>query len=112
MTVQPTDGLADGGDQVASVRRQAGAVEQACASLAEQVSRLASTITELVERPAPMPLSVSVDEAARLLGLGRSNLFKLLESGEIRSVKVGARRLVPRRALEDFLAEQHIRAAG
>ncbi len=59
-----------------------------------------------------MPLSVSVEEAARLLGLGRSNLFKLIESGELRSVKVGSRRLVPRRALEEFLAGPDVSAAS
>ena len=59
-----------------------------------------------------MPLSVSVEEAARLLGLGRSNLFKLMESGELRSVKVGSRRLVPRRALEEFLAGHDVSAAS
>jgi excisionase family DNA binding protein len=80
--------------------------------LAEQVARLAATVTELVERPAPVPPSVSVEEAARLLGLGRSNLFELMDSGELRSVVVGSRRLVPRRALEEFLAGHHVSAAG
>ncbi len=105
-------GLVEEGDQVAAVRRQAGAVEYACGSLAEQVARLAATVTELVERPASVPLSVSVEEAARLLGLGRSNLFKLMESGELRSVKVGSRRLVPRRALEELLAGHDVSAAS
>jgi excisionase family DNA binding protein len=112
MTSRPTFAVVEGGDQVTSVRRQAAAVEQACTALAEQVARLAATVTELVERPVTPPLSVSVDEAARLLGLGRSNVFKLLESGEIRSVKVGSRRLVPRKALEEFLAEHGAWAAS
>jgi excisionase family DNA binding protein len=94
------------------VRRQAAVVEQGSAALAEQVARLAAMVTELVERPVMPPLSFSVDEAARLLGLGRSNLFKLLESGEIRSVKVGTRRLVPHKALEEFLAEHDTSATG
>ncbi len=100
------------GSRGGQIRRQAGAVEHACGSLAAQGARLAATITELVERPAPVPLSVSVEEAARLLGLGRSNLFKLMESGELRSVKVGSRRLVPRRALEEFLAGHDVSAAS
>jgi len=108
--VRPAPGVVEGGDQLAAVRRQAGEPEPACGSLAEQVARLAATVTELVERPAPVPLSVSVDEAARLLGLGRSSLFKLMESGELRSVKVGSRRLGPRRALEEFLAGHDVSA--
>lgn len=110
--IRPAPGVVDGGDQLAAVRRQAGELEQACGSLAEQVARLAATVTELVERPAPVPLSVSVEEAARLLGLSRSNLFKLMESGELRSVKVGSRRLVPRWALEEFLVGHDVSAAS
>jgi excisionase family DNA binding protein len=110
--VRPSPGVVEGGDRVAAVRRQAGELEHACGSLAEQVARLAATVTEMVERPAAVPLSVSVEEAARLFGLGRSNLFKLIESGELRSVKVGSRRLVPRLALEEFLAGPDVSAAS
>ncbi len=52
--VRPAPGVVDGGDQPAAVRRQAGELEHACGSLAEQVARLAATVTELVERPAPV----------------------------------------------------------
>jgi excisionase family DNA binding protein len=48
---------------------------------------------------------VSVDEAALMLGVGRSTMYELLETGRVRSVKVGSRRLIPVTALNDFLAE-------
>jgi excisionase family DNA binding protein len=99
-------------DELASVRRRALAIEQACGALADEIARLIGSITEVVERPPIVPLSVSVDDAALLLGLSRSNLFKLLESGEIRSVKVGSRRLVPRKALDEFLAGRDTSAVG
>jgi excisionase family DNA binding protein len=98
-------------DRLVAVRRQAAIVQQQCAALAREAAALATEVTELVERPSPAPLSVSVDEAARLIGVGRSTMFSLLEEGHIRSVKVGARRLVPRRALEEFLAERDVTGA-
>lgn len=92
-------------NQLTTVRRRAAAIQQQCATLAHEVAALASEVTELIERPTSPPLSVSVDEAAHLLGVSRSTLFTLLEAGTIRSVKVGSRRLIPRQALDDFLQQ-------
>lgn len=39
-----------------------------------------------------------------LLGLGRSTVYKLLRSGELRSVRAGRRIIVPATAVADFLA--------
>jgi excisionase family DNA binding protein len=38
------------------------------------------------------------------LGLGRSTVFALLASGQLRSVKVGRRRLIPEAAIVEFIA--------
>lgn len=51
------------------------------------------------------PLLLSVDEAARLLGIGRTVVYRLLSQGNLRSVKVGGRRLVPRSAVDAFVDE-------
>lgn len=40
-------------------------------------------------------LAVTVDEASRMIGLSRATLYGLVMSGEVPSLKVGARRLVP-----------------
>lgn len=37
------------------------------------------------------------------LGVGRSTVFELIASGELRSVKVGRRRLVSEAALTEFI---------
>ncbi|MDK8768214.1 helix-turn-helix domain-containing protein [Corynebacterium freneyi] len=37
-------------------------------------------------------------------GLGRTTIFGLISSGELRSVKVGRRRLVPAAALDEYIA--------
>jgi excisionase family DNA binding protein len=45
----------------------------------------------------------SVQEAMARTGLGRSNLFNKLAAGEIRSVKVGKRRLIPDTAIDEYI---------
>lgn len=49
--------------------------------------------------PAAPPLFVSVIDAARLLGIGRTRLYQLIDNGDVVSVRVGGRRLVSRRSL-------------
>jgi excisionase family DNA binding protein len=48
-------------------------------------------------------LLCSTEEAAQLLGIGRSQLFELLARAELESVKIGRRRLVPRDALGTYV---------
>lgn len=112
VVVTAMDPIGPGHEQLAFVRRRAAALEQMCAALASEVTALSAAVTELVERPATQPVSVSVDEACRLLGVGRSTMFGLLDSGEIRSVKVGVRRLVPRRAIDEFVESHGLPQAG
>jgi excisionase family DNA binding protein len=45
----------------------------------------------------------TVEEAARLLGLGRNGCYEAVKRGEIPSVKIGRRLLVPRVALQAML---------
>lgn len=47
----------------------------------------------------------TVDAAARRLSLGRSSTYKLIESGVLRSTKLGRRRMVSEAALRDFVAQ-------
>jgi len=54
-------------------------------------------------------LTVNVEEAAKLLGIGRNLAYEKAKTGEIcpglRVIKIGRRVLVPRRALERLLEE-------
>jgi excisionase family DNA binding protein len=50
--------------------------------------------------------TVGVTEAAKFTGLGRTYLYALMECGELRYVKAGKRRLIPRAALTQMLAER------
>lgn len=49
---------------------------------------------------------ISVEEAANMLSIGRSRCYELVLGGQLRSLKLGRRRLIPREALEAFVAEQ------
>ncbi len=50
-------------------------------------------------------LDMSIQECANLLGIGRTSAYEAIRRGDIPSVKIGRRRLVPRVALERLLAE-------
>ena len=45
----------------------------------------------------------NIKSAQERLNLGRSKIFELIASGELRSVQVGARRLIPEQAIVDFI---------
>jgi excisionase family DNA binding protein len=46
-------------------------------------------------------LLLNTTEAAQILGIGRTTLYDLIRTNRIRTVKVGARRLVPIDALPE-----------
>lgn len=48
-------------------------------------------------------LALRINDAAAVAGLGRSTLYKLIDSGKLRTVKIGKRRLVIRKSLESLL---------
>ncbi|WP_370286573.1 helix-turn-helix domain-containing protein [Pseudooceanicola nanhaiensis] len=58
--------------------------------------------TELINHTAQI-LAVSPNEAARLCGIGRTTLYAALSSGNLKSVKIGTRRLIMLEALRDWL---------
>lgn len=55
-------------------------------------------------------LLLKPEEAADLLGIGRSKFYELLAQGAVDSVRIGACRRVPRAALEEFI--ERLRQAG
>lgn len=60
------------------------------------------------------PLALGVAEVARLLSCSKAHVYNLIERGELPTVPhMGARKLVPRQAVEDLVAgaahPQHVR---
>ena len=54
--------------------------------------------------PGPDPLAFCVEDAARLIGVSRATLYLLISAGDLRTIKIRKRRLVPREALVELLA--------
>ena len=52
------------------------------------------------------PLLVSINEAARIVGLGRSKFYTIIKQNELRLIKVGARSLVAMSDLQRFVEEK------
>ena len=57
-------------------------------------------------------LTMTVPECAQLLGVGRNNCYERAKAGEIPSIRVGKRLLIPRAALQKWLDETRNRAAA
>ncbi len=53
--------------------------------------------------PNDLPLVLSVPELAKVLGIGRNAAYSLVNSGEIRSIRIGKNIRIPQSALMDFL---------
>ena len=49
---------------------------------------------------------VRPEEAARMLRISRTEMFRLLGSGEIRSILIGRRRRIPVTALDEYVASR------
>ena len=54
-------------------------------------------------KPTEKKLTLTVPEAAQRLGIGRNAAYQGVRRGEIPSIRVGGRILVPKRALDDLL---------
>ena len=59
----------------------------------------ATTGSRLVVRP----LLVSVEQAAGLLGIGRTMLYELIRRGDLRPIRIGRCVRIPRREPEEFV---------
>jgi len=52
------------------------------------------------------PLAHQIPEACHRIGIARTSIYALIKSGEIRSIKVGARTLIPESELQRFIAKR------
>ena len=68
-------------------------------------------ITDVLNQASQI-IAVSPNEAARLCSIGRTTLYSALSSGELKSVKIGTRRLITLDALRDWLKRNETPAGG
>ena len=50
------------------------------------------------------PMLLNVQQASQALNISRASLYRVLDRGELRSVQIGARRLVPVAAIDALLS--------
>jgi excisionase family DNA binding protein len=62
-------------------------------------------IVKNIPTPFNERVAVSVSRAVEIIGIGRTKLYEFIESGELKTVKIGGRRLVPLDAIRAFVAE-------
>ena len=74
-------------------------------ALAELVDALRAELVDARPDPGGPDRLLSVDEAAGMLGIGRSRLYDEIAAARVRSVKVGRRRLVPSGAIAEYIAD-------
>lgn len=58
----------------------------------------------LMAAPTPVPLTHTRRQASKRLGVGLSLLDRLIDGKEIRTIKIGARVLVPEAELQRYVA--------
>ncbi len=59
-----------------------------------------------MKRNEPIPRrSLRVGEFSRLYGLSRATIYRLIKSGELRTIKLGGCRLIPVDAAESLLTQ-------
>ena len=56
------------------------------------------------------PKAVSVPEAGRLLGIGRTLTYELIATGELPTLKIGSRTLVPVEHLSNYVERNTLRS--
>ena len=56
--------------------------------------------------PPPDPICVRVNEAARMIGVGRTKLYDLIAAGEIETVKLGKATRITTASLHDLVRRQ------
>ena len=47
--------------------------------------------------------TLNVEEVAQILGIGRASAYRAIKRGEIPSIRIGRRYLVPRHAIEQLV---------
>ena len=52
------------------------------------------------------PMAMSPQDAARAIGISRSSLYRLIQQGRVRTVKLGRRTLVPTSELSALIDKQ------
>jgi excisionase family DNA binding protein len=76
--------------------------DRLAAAFAELEAAIREELASRAAGPAEPERLLSIDQAAEQLGIGRTSLYSIINRGELRTLKCGARHLVPRSAIADY----------
>lgn len=62
------------------------------------------------EDVSTMPLLLTIEQAAKRLGIGRTTFYALVMAGEIESVPLGRLRRIPAECLDEYVERLRARA--
>lgn len=62
--------------------------------------------------PSEPPILLTVEEAAGLLGVGRTTAYQLIAIGDLEVVRIGRCTRVPRDAIDEFVTTLRTRSAS
>ena len=62
--------------------------------------------------PLTEPVLLSVEDAAKVLGVHRATVFVLIRDDLIHTIKIGRRRLIPMSAIHEFIDRQRVGHVG
>ena len=69
-------------------------------------AKLANMTSRTKQSQPSERLTYTVEEAAQLLGISRNSAYEAVRRGELPTIRLGRRILIPRSRLEDLLASQ------
>jgi excisionase family DNA binding protein len=87
-------------EQIASQPHQPPNAAAASASAPPATSSRPLDVTSGIP---PSKIAYTIKEATAAIGLSRSTIYKLMASGELQTIRIGQRRLIPARALNRLL---------
>lgn len=68
-------------------------------------------LNPILEEPSLTKLLLTPEEAARVLGIGRTKVYELMLTNALESVKIGASRRIPTDSLTSFVDGLRARSA-
>lgn len=76
------------------------------AALAELAAAIRDEVAAAAAAPPAPERLLDVDEAAAMLGIGRTTVYAELDAGRLASLKVGRRRLISASSVASYIADR------
>jgi excisionase family DNA binding protein len=79
-------------------------IEVTLTTAANELAGVRAELEQAMALPAPSASLLTVDEVATELRVDRTAVFHMLQSGDLRGVRLGKKRCVTRASLDSFVA--------